>query len=142
MPRERATDGTFETSVSDEDILFFFRTGERPFYAATEIAAEFDFSDTHARRRLQSLSEAGRLNEIDVSDRHTVWWLDRDLVSVRPENDGYSAHDTTTGVASGGDTRAAAVRNVAEAIEAHEKSGDGSVESIEQDAGDSDSLPF
>lgn len=117
MAQKRAENGRFTESVSDDDILFFFQTGDRPFYGTNEVADEFDLTGTHARRRLESLAEAGELEEVSLSDRHRAWRLDRDVVVLRSEDDGYSAHDTTIGVASDGESRPAALRNLAEAVE-------------------------
>lgn len=123
MPKERGTDGQFAVSVSDDDILFFFETGERPFYGTGEVAEEFDLSNTQARRRLDTLHEKKAIQKIRMDDRRTVWWRQRDFVALKPEDQGYSAHDTVTGTASGGDSRADALRNLAEAIEAAETAG-------------------
>lgn len=123
MPEQRASNGQFTESVSDEDILFFFETGDRPFYGTSEVAEEFDLSHTQAKRRLESLSDAGKLEEIRMSDRQIAWWHDRDLVVLRSEEEGYSAHDTAGGVASAGGTRPEALRNLAEAIEVSEGIG-------------------
>lgn len=121
MSDERASDGRFSESVSDDDLLFHFETGSRPFYGTSEIAAAFDLSTTHARRRLEALCAAGELQEVALSDRHTAWWRDRDVIALRSEADGYTAHDTSTGVASGGETRADALRALAEATDTHEE---------------------
>lgn len=120
MPEERTSDGRFAESVSDDDLLFFFETGDRPFYGTGEVAEKFDLSNTHVKRRLESLSAAGELREVRLNDRHTAWWRERDTVTLRAEDGKFSAHDTTTGVASGGDTRPEALRNLAEAIEVNE----------------------
>lgn len=120
MPEQRVSDRQFIESVSDDDILFFFETGDRPFYGTAEVATEFDLSNTQAKRRLESLSEAGELEEVPMNDRQIAWWHDRDLVVLRPEEEGYSAHDTTGGVASAGSTRSEALRRLAEAIEVSE----------------------
>lgn len=123
MSEKRASDGHSARSPSDDDLLFFFETGERPFYGAAAVAAAFDLSDGRARRRLASLSNAGELREIRTIAGRTMWWRERDTVVCRPEADGYSAHDTTTGVASGGDTRPEALRSLAEAIEVNDGVG-------------------
>ncbi len=138
MPERHASDDQHTGSVADDDILFVFETSERPFHRASEIAERFDLSHTQARRRLESLSDAGELEAIQTSDRQIAWWHERDLIVLREEAAGYSAHDTATGVASAGDTRPEALRNLAEAIEVSngtgthdafpEFDGDGSVE--------------
>ncbi|MEZ3115705.1 hypothetical protein RYH80_07220 [Halobaculum sp. MBLA0147] len=133
MPERRGTDGRFAQSVSDEDILFFFETADRPFYGTGEVAERFDLSNEQARRRLESLAETGALEEVRVNERHTAWLLDRDLVVLRAESDGVSAHDTQTGVASGGEDRPSALRNLAEAIEAHTRSSSTVEEATRED---------
>lgn len=124
MPTERGADGTFSASVTDEDFVFFFETGERPFYGTGEVAAEFDLSNTQTRRRLDDLCAAGELERVELDNRRTLWWRRRDVVTIRSETDGYSAHDTASGVASGGSSRPAALRNLAEAIESHQSAED------------------
>jgi predicted RNase H-like HicB family nuclease len=118
MPKERGNNGRFTSSVSDEDILFFFETGERPFYGTGEVAEEFDLSNTQAGRRLSDLCETGELKRVTLDERRTLWWRQRDVITIRPESEGYSAHDTASGIASGGESRPEALRNLAEAIEA------------------------
>ncbi|MEZ3145053.1 type II toxin-antitoxin system HicB family antitoxin [Halobaculum sp. MBLA0143] len=121
MPEQRGSDGRFVESVSDDDILFFFETGDRPFYGTAEVSENFDLSNEQAKRRLEALSDAGELEQIRMNDRQIAWWHERDVVVLRPETDGYSAHDTQVGVASAGDTRAEALRSLAEAIEVAEE---------------------
>lgn len=145
MVQKRANDGRYTESVSDDDILFFFQTGDRPFYGTNEVADEFDLSGTQARRRLESLADAGELEEVDLSDRHRAWRLDRDVIVLRPEADGYSAHDTTTGVASDGDSRAAALRSLADAVALADdaETEDVDLEGVDVDIDDGDgSSPF
>lgn len=117
-------DGRFAQSVSDEDILWFFETSDKPVHGAGEVAEELNFSRQQAHRRLQSLEEEGHLRRLDIGARNVVWWKPRDAVVLRRERDGFSAHDLRTGVASEGESRAEALRNVAEAVAAHEGEGE------------------
>jgi len=123
VPERHASDGQHTESAADDDILLVFETSERPFHGASEIAERFNLSHTRARRRLESLSDDGELEAIQTSDRQTVWYHERELIVLREEAAGYSAHDTTTGVTSAGDTRPEALRNLAEAIEVSERTG-------------------
>lgn len=123
MTDEHGDGGRPPGPVSDDDLLFFFETGDSPFYDAAAVAEQFDRSPEWATRRLDSLAAAGELHELRTANERTVWVRDRDTVTLRREDGVYSAHDTTTGVASGGDTRAAALRNLAEAIEVNEGVG-------------------
>lgn len=125
------SDGSEATGISDEDILFFFEEGPRPFYSASEVGEAFDWTRQHARRRLEAIAsdEESRLHRGEVGQRNVVYWIDREVVTLRPDTDGWSAHDTTLGVASGGDSRADALEALAEAIRSHESSEAGTVDS-------------
>lgn len=117
MASQRDTDGRYTSAVDDRTLLHFFESGQRDFYSAQEVADEFDLDRSQAHRRLTDLSEAGELERVAVGSRNVVWWRARDVVALIEEDDGYSIIDTTTGVASQGETRPEALRMLAEAIE-------------------------
>lgn len=135
MSKQRDDDGRFTSSVSDRDILHFFDSGERPFYSAGEIAAEFDFDRSQAYRRLEALGESGELERVAVGERNVVWWRPRDAVVLVDEDEGYSVLDTTTGVASRGETRPEALRMLAEALESHAGATDVSPDEVYEELG-------
>lgn len=135
MSHDRTTDGRFDESVSDREIVWFFETGDRPFHSAGEVADEFGLSRQQAHRRLNALVDAGDLQRIDFGSRSTAWWKSRDVVVLVEETDGYSAHDLTIGVASDGATRAEALQNVAEAIKARQGDFDMSADEVSEELG-------
>jgi len=124
MSRQRDDEGRYEREVRDGDLLFFFDSGQRDFYAAGEIAEEFDLDRSQAHRRLAQLAREGELERVQVGTRNVVWWRPRGVVALIEEDSGYSIVDTETGVASQGETRAEALRMLAEAIELHEGDSD------------------
>jgi predicted transcriptional regulator len=75
MPRERDSGGKFTSNITDDDILAFFKQGERPFHTASEAADEFGLDRSTAYRRLDSLREQGRLKKTEVGARAVVWWI-------------------------------------------------------------------
>lgn len=120
MPRQRDDEGRYEQNVRDGDLLFFFDAGQRDFYAAGEIAEEFGLDRSQAHRRLAQLAREGELERVQVGNRNIVWWRPRGVVALIEEGSGFSIVDTETGVASQGETRAEALRMLAEAIEVQE----------------------
>ena len=117
MAPNRDQDGRFTQSVSDEDILYFFETSEQPIHSAGDIAEQFGLSRQQSHRRLGELETQDELRRIELGQRNTAWWKPRDIVVLMQEEDRYSAHDLTVDVASEGETRPEALRNLAEAIE-------------------------
>jgi len=135
MSKQRDEDGRFTSSVTDGDLLHFFDSGERPFYSAGEIATEFDIDRSQAHRRLEALGESGELERVAVGERNVVWWRPRDAVVLVEGSDGYSVLDTTTGVASQGETRPEALRMLAEALESHAGATDVSADEVYDELG-------
>lgn len=120
MTEHRDGAGRYSQTVRDEDLLFFFDSGQRDFYSAGEVADEFGFDRSQAHRRLGQLAEEGELERVEVGSRNVVWWRPRDVVVLIDEDTGYSIIDPKIGVASQGETRPEALRMLAEAIELHE----------------------
>jgi predicted RNase H-like HicB family nuclease len=119
MPARRDTGGKFAQKVEDGDLIHHFTSGTRDFYTAGEIADAFDLDDSQANRRLNKLAEDGELEKLKPGPNTVIWWRDRDTVVLDREDDcgDYAVIDTTTGVASQGETRAEALRMLADALE-------------------------
>lgn len=62
-------------SVSDEEIIRYFRESDAHVLTTAEVADAVDVSRRTALRRLTRLVEAGTLERKDVGDRSAVWWL-------------------------------------------------------------------
>jgi predicted RNase H-like HicB family nuclease len=120
---------TFGSKVSSEEILHHFRSGDRPFYKSSEIAEAVDLSPSHAHRRLEELSERGKLKKIKINES-VMWWHPRDAIVITRDDCGeYTAIDTTNQIASQGKTRSKALEMIADAIR------------LEQEASDADDHP-
>ncbi|WP_424016233.1 type II toxin-antitoxin system HicB family antitoxin (plasmid) [Halorientalis pallida] len=120
MSKERGDGGRYTATIDDETILHFFESGQRDFYSAQEVAAEFELDRSQAHRRLSKLSEADEIERVEVGRRNVVWWRPRDVVVLVEDDEGYASIDSETGVASQGATRPEALRMLAEAIEVSE----------------------
>lgn len=119
MSEQRDGGGRFTRTVADEDLLHFFEAGQRDFYSANEIADEFGLDRSQAHRRLAELADVGELERVEIGRRNVVWWRPRDVIVLIEDGSGISIIDRKTGVASQGETRAEALRMLAEAIELH-----------------------
>jgi len=113
----RGNDGRFKKDVTDGEILHYFDTREQPVVGAGDVAERFEIKRQTADRRLKELEEEGELKRIKLGERSQAWWRERDQIVLVEEDSGFSAHDVQTGVASDGDSRAEALRQLAEAIE-------------------------
>lgn len=120
MSEQRDGGGRFSETVSDEELLHFFESGQRDFYSANEVANEFGVDRSQAHRRLSALADRNELQRVEIGRRNVVWWRPRDVVIFIEEESGYSILHRETGVASQGETRPEALRMLAEAIEAYE----------------------
>lgn len=120
MSERRGRGGRYSPRVEDDELLHFFDSGQRDFYSAGEVAAEFDLDRSQSHRRLSRLAERGDLERVQVGRRNVVWWRPRDVVSLVEQDGGYAILDPRTGVASQGGTRPEALRMLAEAIEVHQ----------------------
>ncbi|WP_115806009.1 helix-turn-helix domain-containing protein [Haloferax sp. Atlit-4N] len=76
MSRDKNS-GRYSSTVSDSEILEFFRQGKRPFWGTGEIAEQFEWDHSNAHRRLEALSRESELQKIKVGSRNVVWWLPR-----------------------------------------------------------------
>ncbi|MDB2223458.1 hypothetical protein PM023_02070 [Halorubrum ezzemoulense] len=64
-------------TISDSEIILLFENSEEPVLTTSEVADEFDFTLTGARKRLYSLEEEGVL-EMKKAGNSPVWWLYED----------------------------------------------------------------
>ena len=126
----RGNDGTFKKDVTDAEILHYFDTRDQLVVSAGDVAEEFDVKRQTADRRLKDLEAEGELERIKLGERSQAWWRQRDQVVLVEEENGFSAHDVQTGIASDGDSRAEALRQLAEAIEVSMTGGDMDAEEI------------
>ncbi|WP_415383557.1 winged helix-turn-helix transcriptional regulator [Halosimplex sp. TS25] len=62
-------------SVTDEDILRYFRESGEHVLTTSEVADGVDVSRRTALRRLARLADEGAVRRKDVGDRSAVWWL-------------------------------------------------------------------
>ncbi|KAA9404711.1 hypothetical protein EGO51_18590 [Haloarcula hispanica] len=120
----RGNDGKFKKDVTDGELLHYFDTREQPVLSAGDVADEFDIKRQTADRRLKELEEEGELKRIIFGERSQAWWRERDQVVLVKEETGFSAHDVLTGIASDGESRVEALRELADAIEAHTTGGE------------------
>lgn len=120
MSKLRDEEGRYRPTIDDRDVLFFFDSGQRDFYSASEVADQFDIDRSQAHRRLSQLADDGELSRVEVGNRNVVWWRPRDVAVMLDEDGGYSIIDPLTGVASQGETRPEALRMLAEALEAYD----------------------
>lgn len=142
MPGQRDGGGRYTETVSDEDLVNFFESGQRDFYGATEIADEFDIDRSQAHRRLAKLADRGELERVEVGSRNVVWWRPRDVVVLLEGDRGYAVIDPGTGVASQGATRPDALRMLAEAVELYEGDSEMTAEEIYEELDiDPDEIP-
>lgn len=130
MSKQRDDDGRYTSTVSDDDLLHFFDSGQRDFYSAQEIADEFEFDRSQAHRRLSQLTDEDELEQVKLGSRNVVYWRPRDVIVLIDEGEGYSIIDPDTGVASQGDTRPEALRMLAEALELQDGESEMSPEDI------------
>jgi predicted ArsR family transcriptional regulator len=72
--RSRSSGGTYETEVSDEDLLDVFRGSEKPVLTAKQVAGEVSIGRKAVLERLQRLEERGVLERMEVGARAVVWW--------------------------------------------------------------------
>ncbi|SIR76426.1 hypothetical protein SAMN05421858_3706 [Haladaptatus litoreus] len=73
MTRDSDT-GKFSSEISDEEIVEFFESGERPFHSANEVADYFDQKRETAHRRLERLARKGEIEKVKLGPRSVVWW--------------------------------------------------------------------
>lgn len=134
--KSRNDEGQFTEKVTDNDILHFFDSGELPFYSAQDVADGLAIDRSHAHRRLETLAAGGGLEKIETGKGSVVWWRRRDTVVLTREDCGpYTAIDTKTDIAGQGDTRANALRDLANAVDlAEEARKDDSIEGSVPDA--------
>lgn len=69
-------------SVSDEEIVRYFRESDEVVLTTSEVADAVDVSRRTALRRLSRLVEAETLGRKDVGDRSAVWWLPENRAEV------------------------------------------------------------
>lgn len=135
MARSRDASGEYTESVSDGDLLHHFDSSRRAFFSSGEIADSFDLDRSQAHRRLADLAERGELEKVELGPRSVAWWRPRDAVVLLPEEDGITSIDTTTGVASQGDSRSDALRELAEALDALDGEHDVSAAEVYEEVG-------
>lgn len=135
MSRPRDADGEYTESVGDEEVLHHFDSSRRGFFSSREIADAFDLDRSQAHRRLTDLAERGELEKVELGSRSVAWWRPRDAVVLLDERDGITSIDTTTGVASQGDSRSDALRELADALDAVDGDFDVSAAAIYDEVG-------
>jgi DNA-binding IclR family transcriptional regulator len=62
--------------MKDDEIIRFIRESERPFVTATEVADEGDMSRQNAYRRLQRMTDEGRIEKYKAGSAAVIWWVD------------------------------------------------------------------
>jgi len=118
MKHEKESDGKYEEDVSDDELLHYFKSGTRPFYSAKEIAERFDMDRSNAHRRLDRLHESGEIEKVEMSSQSVAWWHPRDTIVLSQNGcDEITAIDTSSGIASQGESRVDALKMIADAIE-------------------------
>lgn len=135
MARSRDASGTYTESVSDGDLLHHFDSSRRAFYSSREIAECFDLDRSQAHRRLNDLAEREKLEKVELGPKSIVWWRPRDTIVLLNEQHGITSIDTTTGVASQSTSRSDALRELADALDATERDGDGSPAQVYEEVG-------
>lgn len=135
MAKSRDASGEYAESVSDGDLLHHFDSSRRGFFSSGEIADAFDLDRSQAHRRLSDLAERDELEKVELGPRSVAWWRPRDAVVLLEEGEGFTSIDVTTGVASQGDSRSDALRELADALDAADGDGDVSAAEIYDEIG-------
>ncbi len=73
MARNSET-GKYSSKISDEEIIRFFESGDRPFHSANEVAVRFNQKRETAHRRLERLAGEGEIEKVKLGPRSVVWW--------------------------------------------------------------------
>ena len=61
--------------IRDSEILAFMRRSDDPAFTASEIAGQFDLTDSAARRRLYILADQGEVGFKKPGSRTVLFWL-------------------------------------------------------------------
>jgi len=72
--RSRGEGGTYESEVSDENLLDAFRESEKPVLTATMVAEEVSIGRKAVLERLRELENEGVVERMEVGARAVVWW--------------------------------------------------------------------
>ena len=75
MVPERNSGGQFVSEVTDDETMAFIVEADQPFVTTSRVAEAFDIDQSTAYRRLQRLTDDGRLNKEKVSANAVVWWI-------------------------------------------------------------------
>jgi len=75
MPRGKRT-------VTDEQLLDFFKEHDDPVYSVVELAPEYDMGEEGVRVRLNDLAKNGRLQTKKAGSSTRVYWLPEDAESA------------------------------------------------------------
>lgn len=76
MPKKRSESGDFVEVTSPEDVLAVFNEVEGPIVTTGDVAEALDCSRETARRKLEQLSEQGRVGRRKTAGRVVYWRLD------------------------------------------------------------------
>lgn len=72
--RSRGEGGTYESEVTDEELLEVFRESGNPVLTATQVAGEVSIGRKAVLERLRDLEDEGRVERMEVGARAVVWW--------------------------------------------------------------------
>ncbi|HET7323061.1 MAG TPA: hypothetical protein VFJ06_01890 [Halococcus sp.] len=100
MP-DRDGSGRFESKLDADDVAEFIRDANRPFQTTRDVAEQFAVDQSTAYRKLQHLTDDGRLNKTQVSANAVVWWMSdtgkMEGISRRHGDDEYSENPDWVG---------------------------------------------
>ncbi|XGI84206.1 hypothetical protein ACEU6E_02870 [Halorutilales archaeon Cl-col2-1] len=82
--RPRREDGTFEKTVTEQDILKTLDSADAPIMTAKEIADELDASNVIVGERLKEMHDSGLVGRKKTGARAVAWWA---KVKPQPEVD-------------------------------------------------------
>jgi Fic family protein len=60
--------------ASDEEIVAYVERHDQPFITATEVAEKAGFTRQTAHKRLQELSETGKVQKKKIGASAVIWW--------------------------------------------------------------------